>query len=150
MNLKNIHRPTLEALYAIKHFNKNIQESAKYFIKEAVRDVTVDLYTNVVINDTVKDEINQKINTMKYIIGYPDEILNLEKIEEFYEELDLNGTEGAVETYLKMEEYNQKIENDPITSWKRKLNSYSGDDDEIKFDTNENILCKFEELLQWF
>ena len=148
MNLRNNHRPSLEALYAMKYFNKNIEESAKDFIKEAVRDVTAELYTNDLINDTIKDEVDQKINTIKYIIGYPDEILNLEKIEEFYEELDLDGTEGSVATYLKMEEYNQKIQNDAISSWKRKLSSILGDDDEIKFDTTENIICKFEELLQ--
>ena len=148
MNLKNNHRPALEALYAIKYFDEEVQESAEDFVKEAVQDVTANLYSNVVMNDTIKDEINQKISTIKYIIGYPAEILNHDKIEEFYDELHLIGTEGAVETYLKMEEYNQKIDNDPVTSWKRKLNSISGDDDEIKFDTNENVLCKFEGLLQ--
>ncbi|CAO1441045.1 unnamed protein product [Diamesa serratosioi] len=140
MNLKNLFRPTLEALYAQRYFNEQVQESVKDLTKEVVRDIVAELYKSDTVNNTVKHEVDQKLSTIKYIIGYPDEILNLEKVEEFYEDLDLDGTEGSVETFLKIEDYNQKIENDPITSWKRKLNSLSGDDDEIKLDLNENIL----------
>ncbi|CAO1412737.1 unnamed protein product [Diamesa tonsa] len=114
------HGPALEALHAKKYFNVEVQDSVKDFTKEAVHDFIAEVNKLDIDNDT-KQDLVAKLKTIKYAIGYPEEVLDLQKVEEFYEELDLNGTEGLVETYLKMEQNTNKINKNPNTNWKKKL-----------------------------
>ena len=130
--LLETHHLAVEALYAEKYFDAKIQDSAKDFIKEAIIDLKL----------SIKGEDTEALNSIEYIVGYPEEIFDSSKIQEYYEELDLNGTEGLVETYLKLENFNQRILNDPAPSWRRKLNSVYNFKDMTYF-PDENIVCKF-------
>ena len=136
--------PALHSLYALKYFNLEVQKSAKNFTKEAVEEYI----KNIIEIDSedftfeVKRDLIEKLNSTDYIIGYSDEVLNLKKIEELYDDLDLNETEALVETYQKLEFYDQKIGNLPYSNWKKKLHVQSREK-EIKYFTDDNILCKF-------
>lgn len=53
---------------------------------------------------------------MEIIIGLPKELSNQEKIEEFYKDLNLNGSEKLIKTMLEMKKHYQKIKNSPSKS----------------------------------
>ena len=135
------HGPALEALHALRYSNKEVQDSVKELAKEGVHDFIAEV-NKLDIDDNTKHDIAAKLNTLKYVIGYPDLVLDLQKIEEYYDELELNGTEGLVETYLKTKRYNEKIRNNPDSNWKMKLTQMT-DIKSITFITNDNILCEF-------
>ena len=133
--------PALQALYAVRYFDNKVHEAAKNFTKEAVKDVIAEL-KNRDIHDDAIEELVEKLESIHYNIGYTDKVLNLQKIEEFYKDLKLIGDEEIVETFLKIENYDRKISNDPESNWKRKLKSKTSEV-EIKYFTDDNILCKF-------
>ena len=143
LHLSGNYGPALQALYAERYFNKEVQESALDFIKEVVRDIIGEV-KNLDINEDAKLDVVKKLNTAHYIIGYPEEVLDLEKIKKFYDKLELNGTEGIVETYLKIESFNENIKNRPKSNWKKKLIEWSLQQ-EIKYYTDDNIICE----LKW-
>lgn len=136
------HGPALQALHAVTYFNKEIQDSVKEFTKEAVHDFIVEVNKLNIDSDTKKDVVG-KLNNIKYIIGYPEEVLDLQKIEILYEELELNGTEGLVETFLKMKRNSEKIKNNPSSNWKIKALKMSARN-LVSFVTDDNSLCEFE------
>lgn len=117
-------------------------KSAEEFTKEVVGDLIAEV-KELNFNDDAKQDVLEKLNTIQYIIGYPEEILNLRKIEEFYGELELNGTEGIVETYLTIIKYTQMIQNNPKSNWKRKLIELALRYN-IKYYTDENKLCEYQ------
>lgn len=133
--LFNNFAPVVQSLYASKYYDINIQKSAMDFTKEVVQDYIAE------ISDEADEDIIEKLNSIDYVIGYPKEVSNLKKIEEFYDELDLDGTEGFVATFLEMENYDQKIRNNPSSDWKRKLQVLCIQYDN-KYFAEYNILCK--------
>lgn len=137
------YRKALQALYAKRYFNKEIHDSAKDFAKEAVTDVISELNSRS-MDDDAKHDVIEKLKTIQYVIGYPDEVLDLQKIEEFYKDLELNGTEEIVESFLKIENFKFKIWNSPKSNWKKKL--YDKFTEDLKYYIDDNILCKFKSI----
>ena len=93
------------------------------------------------INNEAKLDVVGKLNTATYVIGYPEEVLDLQKVEEFYKELELYGTEGIIETILKLQKHNKKINNNPKSDWKRKIKKFGGD--YLNYFIEENIICEY-------
>ena len=129
-----------QALYAERYFDKEVQDSAKDFIKEVVRDLIEEVKKSF-INDDAKLDAVEKLNTIQYVIEYPEEVLDVQKIEEFYKYLELNGTEGVVETFLAIQSYTWKIQYSPNSNSKDKLIELVYEE-LIKYYTDDNILCK--------
>ena len=134
--------PVLQALYAKRYFDKDVQDSAKELTKEVVRDFTAEV-SKFNISDEAKQDVVEKLNTIRYIIGYPEEFLDLKKIEEFYDDLELNGTEGIVETYFKIQSYAWKIQDSPNSGWKKNLIKFIYVE-QMKYFADDNIFCKLE------
>ena len=133
--------PAVEAIYAVRYFNKKVQDSTKELVKEVVQDLIAEV-NKINFTDEVKQDLVEKLNAIKYVIGYPEEILDLRKIEEFYNELNLNGTEGIVESFLKIGGYDWKILNNLKSNWKKKLIELIYTDN-IKYYSDDNILCEY-------
>lgn len=133
--------PVLEALHAQKYFSKELQLSVINFTKEIVADFMTNINTMDNYSEDVKQNVMEKLSNMKYAIGYPQEVFDLSKIEEYYEELDLDGKEGYVESMLKMFSYYYKIENSLVKSWKKKLLNKCSQI-YIEYYTDDNILCE--------
>ena len=132
--------PASRALYAEKYFDKEVKDSAKELIKEVVRDLSTEV-NKLNISDDAKLDLLNKLDTVQYVIGYPEEFLDLQMIEKFYEDLELNGTEGTVETLLKIESYAWKILDSPNSNRKDKLMEFVSEE-HITYYANDNILCK--------
>lgn len=134
--------PALQVLYAAKYFSLETQLSVINFTKEAIGDFITNAKAMNNFSDDVQQDLIQKLNKIEFLIGFPQESFDHAKIEDFYKDLDLNGTEGSVETYLKIYKFNHKINNYPLNSWKKKLSDRSSEF-HIKYYTDENIICEF-------
>ena len=94
-------------MYATTMFNadkiKKVDKMTQY-----LRNATSKMLEEVDwMDDETKDEAKKKLKNMKYFIGYPDEVLNKEKIDDFYKglEMDENDYFGNV---LKIYKHNSK------------------------------------------
>lgn len=73
----------------------------KYALKSFLKDYKwVDSHT--------KSSIEKKLENMKYYIGYPPWILEKNKIENYYAELEFNSADSALTNYVKMIKFSKK------------------------------------------
>lgn len=134
--------PAIQALYAAQYFRKETMVPVTNFTKEIVEDFMANMMTINNFSEEVKNDLKDKLKKTEYLIGYPHEAFDLQEIEEFYEELDLNGTEGSVETFIKIYRFDHKMNNNPSNNWKKKLSDRSIEFN-VKYYSDDNILCEF-------
>lgn len=95
-----------------------------------------------------------KLETLKLIIGYPEEILNQNNVEEHYKTLNLTGEENFFELSSKSDEFNKRLPYTRLSvvtsngllsdsrdfEWSR----YTTEDEnaEAKYDYVNNIICE--------
>lgn len=60
------------------------------------------------LDNHTKLNIQNKLDSMKYYIGYPPWILDKNKIENYYAELEFNSSESALTNYVKMIKFSKK------------------------------------------
>lgn len=139
VNLMKYFGPALHGLYKVRHFNKEVQDSVLKLTKDVIEDIItlVNKY-----HEKAKNVVAQKLNAVKIQIGYPEEINDFQKIEEFYNDLELDETKGVINSFLKVREFYYKIHHNPESSWRRILNDKFGEF-EINYDIARNVICKF-------
>jgi hypothetical protein len=133
-------RPALEFLYARKYFDEKIAKAATKFAKEAV-EFAIKKIQDQNGNQIDREKLIQRFKEIQIIVGVPEDLLKVEKVEDLYEELELNIDENYIKTNLEIMRYNQKLENEPKESWRRILNEKSYNVD-VKYLVDKNILCK--------
>jgi recombinational DNA repair protein RecT len=141
-------RPAIEFSYSKsrRYRDEAIEKSAKAFAIEAVNFSIEKILVITDLNDKVKHEVINQLKSMRIIFGFPEEISEPKKIEEFYVELKLNGTESYIETCREIHKHHQKLENEPKKSWRRKLDEMSTKT-EVEYFTNDNVLCELRQAL---
>ncbi|CAO1378141.1 unnamed protein product [Diamesa hyperborea] len=142
--LYNNFGPALKALYAAKYYEKEVYESVKSLMKEAVKDLIGEI-NKLDIKDEAKLDVVERLNTARYIIGYPVEVLDLQIIDDFYKELELDETNGVVESFLKIERYNKKLKIYPES----KKQFHFLNDFTIKFGIDENIILIHQSMIMY-
>lgn len=138
--LRHFFRPALEALHAKKYRKPDIQKAAEHFAKEVVEDV-IEKIKETNVNATIIEDVIEHLRNLNYIMGFPEDIINESKMNEFYDELDLVGSEDLVTTYLGIEKNFRKIENEPKDDWKQKLDQLVKENS-VKSLLEDKILCK--------
>ena len=146
--LRQYGRPALDALYAKKYRKQDIQNAAESFAREVVEDV-IEKIKETKLNSTIIEDLTEHLRNLNYIMGFSENIINDSKINEYYDELDLVGSEDLVTTYLELERHFHKIENEPKEDWKQKLD-HIVKESSVKNILNEKILCKKLNLLKRF
>ncbi|CAO1378234.1 unnamed protein product [Diamesa hyperborea] len=144
--LSQIFGTALQGLHAERYYKKEVHESVKILIKESVKDF-IDEINKYDMNDNAKKDIVDRLNNVQYVIGDREEVLDLQKIDEFYKELELDGTEGNVESFLKMIKHNRNIYNNPKSNWKRQINEFQGD--YIEYAVEDNIIYISQSKLEY-
>lgn len=138
--MRHYGRPALDALYAKKYRKPNIQTAAVTLAKEVVEDV-IEKLKETNLNTTIIEDVTEHLRNLNYIMGFSEDILDDSRLNEFYDELDLEGTEDLVTTYLGMEKHFRKIENEPKDDWKQKLDQLVKQES-VKNYLEDKILCK--------
>lgn len=133
--------PGLVSLYAQTYQEDIIGDAARKFTREVIDDLIVEILNDTRITGEMKTDLMHQLKSMEIITGLPNELLNLEKVEEFYKELKLSGDENLIKTGVEIYKHIQKIQNSPEYGWKRKIQIVMA----TKFSRyffDYNILCK--------
>ncbi|XP_032593275.1 neprilysin-2 isoform X3 [Drosophila grimshawi] len=89
------------SLYVRKHFNKDSKANALEMVND-IRNVFSDILNEINwMDDKTKKEAQQKLYSMATHIGYPDEMLDNDKLAKYYEKLDIDP-DRYFESFLKM------------------------------------------------
>lgn len=139
-------RPALEALLAETLFDRETQVASIDLMREAVVD-SLDYIRekNLIKNESIRDEFFEKMNKATIVTMYPDEVLNETHIIDLYEELPIDGSESLIEMFVAIHNHNRKIENEPKTSWLKKLQEIV-EKFNIKYLSGQNYFCKLKFL----
>ncbi|KAG5669415.1 hypothetical protein PVAND_017302 [Polypedilum vanderplanki] len=101
----------------------DIVGNAKQLIQEAVDEFKRRFLTGGAIFMPFKIAVDVlfKLKNLKIFISLPKSIFSISKLEEFYENLNLNGNENFMESYWKIEKHHRRLRNEPKTSWRRQI-----------------------------
>jgi hypothetical protein len=113
-------KPALELLYARNYRNKETEKSAEVFAREAVEEF-INLVGESNLNYFHKLVVAERLRSIKFVFGAPEEVFSAEGLELFYDELDLNGDEKYFETLNEILKHHRKLGNEPKQNWRRKL-----------------------------
>lgn len=115
--------PATLSLFA-KNFDVD-KLGVKDFVEEIIGNILQELENSENLEYVIKDDVRRKFGKMKIIFGVNDELQNKSKMEEMFEELDLNGNEGVFEMTTKFILHNEKLNNEPKNSWFYVVNQLS-------------------------
>lgn len=136
-------RIAFETLIASRYYNAEISQAALQMSKETVGHAIEKMEeTNCIKNQEMRLDIIDHLKNMTYVIGAHHELLNLSKIEEIYEELELFGNESFVTTELKLKKHDRKFINERKTSWIKDLEIKASYDSPHYFE-EENVMRKY-------
>lgn len=142
-------RPAFEALNVVHFYDKLVQNSANELVELAVADAIVGIVENKMLSKETKDIITETLNSTKLWVMFPDDILNLTKIEGMYSELDFEGnksfsnSDSLIELTWNILKHNRKLNLKRRDTWIKKLQSLVKYNDPIYF-FEADILSKRE------
>lgn len=132
----------LEFLYSRHYRDEKVEKAAKEFAQEAVNFAILKIENGKQLNETIKQILVDQLKTTKIASAFPDDVLDPQRVETFYEELNMND-KGSVESSLEINNFNQKVNRESIQSWRRKLNDLTVITTmSVKYSWNDNLLCK--------
>lgn len=134
-------RPAIETLNAVSFYDRSVQESATGMLELAVFDAIKYISENEKIPSKTREKSIQKLKSIKLNVMFPDEILNLTKIEEFYTDLDFKGNESLFELAMKILVLDWKLQMQPDGHWITNLHTVIRKDIPIYF-VEQNLFCK--------
>lgn len=143
--IKDKMRPALELLQSKSHEADNL--NVERFAREVVNDFVEQIkkFGENVLSADDKEKLLQKISKIDYVAGLFHRNFTVDHLDEYYDELELNGGENVVESALKIEKFHKKISNDFrfsfVTDSKSFLDSKS-QSDLISYDTLSDELSK--------
>lgn len=140
----------------VKRFtNKRMIDDAQMLANRTMKIIINDVEKDKSLPFKDKQHLLQKLRSMKLILGYPEELLVLQSVEDVYKDLNLTGTENflnlVIETFIfsKKQQFkyfikidNLGLERDEATRW---IDYTTEDEYETPlYDPDaENVLCEF-------
>jgi len=111
-------------LYVKKHFKENAKNAMDQMVKDIRKEMEIILREIKWMDEATRSRAQDKLRTMKEYIGYPDELLQVNLLEELYQGLELgadthfeNGIEiGRWSTKYVWSKMREKVDK---TDWKR-------------------------------
>lgn len=134
-------RPAVEAMMAANFYNKEVQESVAELAALAIKESIQYINNSKSINNETKALMVEKLQSAKLWAMFPDDILNVTKINEIYDELELNATESFVDLFIELPKYDRKLETKPFGDWVKVLRRVISNDFTYYF-VFDNIVSK--------
>lgn len=100
------------------------------------------------LDENIKSDVITKLKTVLVVAGYPKETVDLLKMTEMYDEIELQGNEGILEATIRLIRYNNKLENEPNTNWMSMVNQLTRLNN-LKYLAVENVLYIPPEYIQY-
>lgn len=118
--------------------------------KEVSNDLIYKIEEKIQIDDEkIKKNLIENLKGTKVSIMYPDELLNVSIVEEFYDDLEIDYSQSSLQMFLNMTSYHQKILNEKRSNWKRRLNTIS-ETFSVTFLKEENLIGKWKRCSKRF
>lgn len=136
-------RPAIEALNAVSFFDPSVHKSATEMVELAVVDAIENISKNERIPKKTRKLLTQKLESVKLSVMFPDDILNLTKIEGLHNELDFTGSESLFELVMKIQIQSWKLQMQPENHWITNLHTIVREDVATYF-VDQNLFCEFE------
>lgn len=110
--IKDNMRPALELLQSQSHEADNL--AAEKFARDVVKDFVEQIkkFGDDVLSADDKEKLLEKIAKIDCIAGLFHRNFTVDHLDEYYNELELNGDENVVESALKIEKFYKKLRND--------------------------------------
>lgn len=132
--------PALKALEAQHLFDAAAQKGVEDLAVEAMLDFSEQI-TMKIDDANIRAKILNKVNSIKLIVMFPDDVLNTSKIDDIYDDLKLDGTEAFVKMYVDLVLHAGSIERESDQSWIKALSNILKK--ELKmYDADLDIFCK--------
>ncbi|KAG5669536.1 hypothetical protein PVAND_017423 [Polypedilum vanderplanki] len=132
----------------------DIVGNAKKLIQEAVDEFKKRFLTESapLMPFKIAVDVLFKMKNLKILIGLPNSIFPISKLEEFYKNLNLTGNENFMESYWEIEKHHRRLRNEPKTSWRRQIDQVVDTGDFwAKYSVEDgNILCKTRLLINLY
>lgn len=144
--LKSSLPPALDALNAVEFYDQSVQKSATELVELALADAIEEISRDEQIANETMIVITDKLKSAKLLVMFPDDILNLTKIDGLYDELDFEGTESLLELSVNAQTHHRKLQLKPQNSWIRHLlavfeqENWNLEEDSIYYISDVNIL----------
>ena len=105
-HVSRIVSPLVGALYLHKHLDKvkKAKSEAEEMTKE-IKDAFLNMVDNIDWNmeQNTKDDVKKKVRAMTEVIGYPEELLDMAKLNARFTELKLRGAGNLyIRNYFRM------------------------------------------------
>lgn len=125
---------------AVHFYDESLQKSATEYVELAVSDVIEDISGNEKISKTTKDHLLKKLRSVKLSVMFPKHVLNLTKIEEWYDGLDFEGNETEIDLFMKFDAYYYTLFFQPQEQW-RLINDIVNEPN-VRYFFDTNVLCE--------
>ncbi|GMS85785.1 hypothetical protein PENTCL1PPCAC_7960, partial [Pristionchus entomophagus] len=121
------------ALYAEKYFDKSAKASTLAMIDEITAAFNEMLAANTWMDEQTKKEALEKANQMIRLIGFADWVLDDEKLDEWYEKLDINTSDTLGQIVEKSHRWSndfsyrrllEKVDRDEFTTNSATVNAF--------------------------
>lgn len=103
-------------------YDKLIQSQAEEFAKEVIKDVIEKIKDKIGIDADAKKYLIDKLEKIKVVAMFSDEILNEDLIEEIYKDFNINGSESLLEMFGALKIFNKKLLTAKTSNWKKQVN----------------------------
>lgn len=101
-------RLSINYLYVKEYFHDNVKENVVEMVQN-IKDILINVLSSVDwLDEDTKENAVQKVKEMKSLIGYPEKILNAEKLEEYYENLDLDADDDFIGNILSLRLFDKR------------------------------------------
>lgn len=135
-------RPALELLYSRRFHDAVIETSARSLTRKAIETCMNIITQQAMLPLKIVIDLIAKLDKTRIVVGFTESFLSFTELEKYYKELSLQGDENYIRTWHSALRHQQKIDNEPNESWRRKVNEWAKSA-YIKLDATANILCKF-------
>jgi Peptidase family M13 len=145
--LENFYTPGMVGVFAKKFYKKENHEAAESFIKEAISDVVDEITQADDLREDIKEDVITRLQQTFIVAGYPKETIDASRMQEMYDKIELTGDDDILETTINIIRYNQRLENEPKTSWMARVNQLTHINN-LKYLAVENVLYVPAEYIQ--
>lgn len=135
-------KPAFGALNAINFYDQSIQKSAAELVKLAVADAIAEISKNEKIGNETRDIIINKLKSAHMWVMFPDDILNVTKIDGLYSEIDFAKPESYFELTIEVQIHNWKLQMRSKDDWITTLHTIISEGKPFYF-PYENVLSEY-------
>lgn len=141
--------PALAFLYLLNYKDDELKDSMEIFSREtiefAIKKVEASEWQENVIEDVV-----ERLQSIKLIVGYSDELIDPKVIEEIYSGLNLTDELTYSQRYWEVWKYHYRLERQLESMNSRKLSKQThGSDHKFKYSSDHNTLSNLIKRLRF-